>query len=75
MIINGKEQEITSYLDNGNINLVKEKIEIKLKGINKIIYSSYMFCGCISLKSLPDISNWNVKNVNNIKCMFFYAKI
>ena len=74
MIINGKEIEISSYLDNETINLFKDKIEIKLKGINKIIDSSFMFCGCISLKSLLDISNWNVKNVNKMKCMFFLCQ-
>ena len=68
MIINGKEKELCSYLDNENIN--NEKLEIKLKGINKIIDSSYMFCGCISLISLPDILNWKVNNINNMMCMF-----
>ena len=29
-----------------------------------------MFCGCSSLSSLPDISNWNTNNVINMSSMF-----
>ena len=29
-----------------------------------------MFSGCSSLKSLPDISNWNTNNVINLNGMF-----
>ena len=32
---------------------------------DKVIDTSYMFLGCISLKYLPDISKWNLKNVEN----------
>ena len=31
---------------------------------------SFMFSHCESLKSLPDISNWNLSNVTNISYMF-----
>ena len=31
----------------------------------------FMFYGCNSLKSLPDIYNWNTTNVNNMSYMFF----
>ena len=31
---------------------------------------SYMFNGCSSLKSLPDISKWNTNNVTNMNNMF-----
>ena len=30
-----------------------------------------MFRDCNSLKSLPDISKWDTKNVNNMSDMFF----
>ena len=30
-----------------------------------------MFSWCISLKKLPDISKWDIKNVNNMRCMFY----
>ena len=29
-----------------------------------------MFSGCISLKTLPDISNWDTSNVTNMSEMF-----
>ena len=29
-----------------------------------------MFCRCDLLESLPDISNWDMKNVTNISYMF-----
>ena len=31
---------------------------------------SYMFSGCKSLSSLPDISKWNTNNVTNMIGMF-----
>ena len=32
---------------------------------------SSMFRGCTSLNSLPDISKWNTRNVNNMSFMFY----
>ena len=57
IVINGKEKELVSFYD---IERLKENgiLEIKLKGINNIKDMSYMFCGCLSLISLPDISKW-----------------
>ena len=31
---------------------------------------SYMFHGCSSLKTVPDFSKWNLKNVKNVTGMF-----
>ena len=31
---------------------------------------NYMFADCSSLKSLPDISQWNVSNAEYMSCMF-----
>ena len=31
---------------------------------------SYMFYGCNSLSSLPDLSKWNTSNVTNMNYMF-----
>ena len=42
MIINGKERELNSYLDDNDIK--DKKIKIKLKVINKMIDISYMLC-------------------------------
>ena len=68
MIINGKERELSSYLNDNDIK--DRKIELKLKVINKMIDISYMFCGCISLKEIINIENLNMKNINNISFMF-----
>ena len=35
---------------------------------------NHMFCECISLKSLPDISNWNISNVIDISHIFSGCK-
>ena len=51
--------------------LNKGKIKIKLKGIKKIIDNSFMFCGCLSLSSLPDISKLEENNIRDMKEMFF----
>ena len=61
IIINGKEEELCSYYD---IEKTKNDIfKIKLKGINNINDISYMFCGCESLLTLSDISNWNIIHI------------
>ena len=64
--IKGKEQKIEESIffnENGDIT-------IQLKEIKKIKNISYMFYGCTSLVSLPDISNWNMDDVTDIKGMF-----
>ena len=68
IVVNGKERELCSYLN--DINIKKESLEIKLKGISKMTDISYMFCGCISLKGFINLENWNMKNINNISCLF-----
>jgi len=47
-----------------------DKLEIKLKGILNITDMHDMFSGCSSLKSLPDISKWNISNATNLSGMF-----
>ena len=37
----------------------------------KVTDMSYMFYGCSSLSSLPDISKWNTNNVTNLSWMFY----
>ena len=73
MIINGKKEEICSYLSNYHEYLNKGKLEIKLIDIKNITDISYMFSGCLSLISLPDISNMNLNNITNIIGIFFYC--
>ena len=62
-----EELKIEDEEDN---NLNYRLIKIKLKGINNVTNMSYMFDGCSSLSSLPDISKWNNSNVADMHCMF-----
>ena len=62
--------ELSEYLELNNIGNNKI-LEIKLIGINNVINASYMFCGCESLISLPDISKWNTNNVTDMNKMFY----
>ena len=74
MIINGKKEKICSYLSNYHEYLNKGKLEIKLiLDIKNISDISYMFSGCLSLISLPDISKMNLNNITNIRGIFFYC--
>ena len=68
MIIDNMEYDIT---DKYNIENYKyNRLNIKLKGIDKISDMSYMFSGCSSLTSLSDISKWNTNNATDMNCMF-----
>jgi len=69
MIIDNKEYEICKQYNIKNYN--KNKLEIKLKGVDNIKDMSYMFSECSSLSSLPDISKWNTNNVIYMNDMFF----
>ena len=69
IIIYNKEYEI---IEKYNIKRNNDnKLRVKLKGINKVSNMSYMFSGCSSLLSLPDISKWNTNNVTNMSYMFY----
>ena len=69
MIIDNREYEITERynIKSKNIN----KLKIKLEGINNVTNMSYMFSGCSSLSSLPDISKLNTNNVTDMSNMFY----
>ena len=64
IVINGKEKELVSFYDIERLE-ENEILEIKLKGINNIKDMSYMFCGCLSLISLPDISKWKTDKIKS----------
>ena len=69
LLINGKKIDLCSEI---NINEEqKENLEIKLIEAKIITNMSYMFSGCSSLQSLPDISKWDTKNVTDMSCMFY----
>ena len=67
--IEGKEYELKEKISS---SIISKKIDIliKLKGILNITNMSYMFYGCSSLSSLPDISKWNTSNVTHMSFMF-----
>ena len=65
--IKGEEQKIFSHYE--NINL-ENTIIIELLMKNNITDMSYMFNGCSSLFSINLTSNWNTKNITNMKWMF-----
>ena len=71
IIINGKEEELRSYIPNYKNYLKKGKLEIKLRGIENIKDSSYMFAGCLSLSSLQDISPNGIQKISIICHLFF----
>ena len=59
-IINEKnEYELKETFNLSYSKKAKNILKIKLKGINNITTAWQMFCGCSSLLSLPDISEWN----------------
>ena len=49
---------------------IKEKLQIKLRGINDITNMSCLFYECLSLLYIPDISKWNTSNVINMSYLF-----
>ena len=70
IIINGKERELSEWLDINNYKNNKYLLEIKLKGVNKIINMSYMFSKCSSLISFSNISKMNTINVTDMSHIF-----
>ena len=71
IIYNNKEYEIKAYINDIDKEYNnKDEIKIKLKGINKVTNMSYMFCGCKTLSSLPDISKWDTSKVTDMSYMF-----
>ena len=68
IIIDNKECKLSAKYKVKNNN--KRKLKIKLKGIDKVTDMSYMFSGCRSLSSLPDISKWNTNKVTKMEAIF-----
>ena len=70
LLINNKKYDICEYIeyDKYDINKNDDLITIILIGIHDIINA--MSYGCRSLKSLPDIPKWDIKNVLNMSYIF-----
>ena len=67
IIIKNEEKNLMEFYE--SINDEKE-IKIKIIINNKVVNYSYMFSGCNSLISLPDISNLDLNNTSNISNLF-----
>ena len=66
--IENKKINLCEYYNVKNDKINKLKVRLIQKNIAKNM--SYIFKGCSSLASLPDISKWNTNNVTNMSCMF-----
>ena len=67
IIYDNKIYDLTERLKIEN----KEKIKIKLIGINNITNMSCIFAKCEDLIELPNISKWNTINVIDMSKMFY----
>ena len=64
------EKSTENVVLSSNNNYAKKENSLALLNTSKVTDMSWMFSGCNSLKSLPDISKWNTSNVINISWMF-----
>ena len=62
-----EEIELKEYFD---VESNKEKLVIKLRGINKITNANKMCYECSNLESIPDIAKWDRSGVIEMKDMF-----
>jgi len=74
LIIEGVERNLVVEYPLDNLDIRYNKLEVKLKGINKIKNASWMFFKCSSLLSLPDLNKWNTINVTDMACMFSHFR-
>ena len=70
LLINGKINELTSFLDLKDSEINNEIIEIKLREIKNPTDISYMFSECESLISIENLSNLNTINIINMAAVF-----
>ena len=71
--IEDKEYDLMEYYDIKNSNCINNnnKLEVKIKGIEKLTDMGYMFNMCTSLLSFSVISKWNTINVIDMGHMFY----
>ena len=67
IVYNGKEEEIKEYIEKPIEN---DLLEIKLKGLKKLLSFEKMFDNCTLLIKLPDISNLNTIKIRNMSYLF-----
>ena len=71
IVINGIEQDLCSFYDIPENNV----FEITLKGINKIKDMSFMFYGCSSFLTSPNIHRWNTSEIINMSGIFWNCNL
>ena len=76
ILYNEKEYEINEYLPITYANREKQKIQIKLKEINKINSMKYMFCSCkfTSIKFYYKKPGTDTSVITNMHGMFYNCK-
>ena len=72
-IYEDKEYELNSKFSLANIDKSKDILEIKLTGIQNVTDMSYLFFGCRSLISIPDISEWDTSKITSMKFIFCHC--
>ena len=76
IIIDGKNHQLTEYINIDEKMKKNKYIEIQLKEINTITNMSHMFCRGIEgidkmlVTNIPDISKWDTKNVTDMSYLF-----
>ena len=70
IIIDGKNQELTQYLNLEELEIKDKLLEIKLNQIKNTNDISYMFSGCKELIEINDILNWKTDNIINMSGLF-----
>ena len=73
IIYENEEYELKEYINIKDNK--KEKIELKLKGINNITNMSCLFHKCNSLSSLTDLSKWDTSNIINMSYIFYQCDL
>ena len=70
LLIEGEKHGLCSLWKLNKNQKEKNTLKIQLLEFRPIINMSHIFNGCSLLKSLPDISKWDTKNVTNMSHMF-----
>ena len=67
-----KQRDVSTFNDKDEVFYKRNSLSYLINPNVKNM--SFMFYGCESLKSLPDISNWKTENVINMMCLFYNCK-
>ena len=70
IFINGKYRKISQSIDLKTCQIDKDILEIKFRALENLTNLSYMFSGCNTLYSLPDISKLKTGNVTKMNHLF-----